>query len=330
MVKRFVKRGDKRRKIAMPKRLVIDLVGRICMVRHHGDLWALFVKIDCEPVRREREESEREQRQPEQREPEQREHVPLLSVPLSMLKWQTDANRALLTGATFVQSVPKNRWLVDKLGLFPIGGYDITITNPGPGPRTVDIEDAADLNAIVESVAPGTKFETGIVTSSNPSGFGVMARLRLPDSGIVTAITEDPTLKTFDPGGHTQRLASYVRCVIPFESDLKPPALKLEPFKGIEGPTITYDFNATKYELTLTMSNLCNDISMYSEYDEDERENDGKHPVDVPEDPEFKAYYQFVKGGKLEVDRLPVPKSPVTYGAIRIPVCYTIAQLDPY
>jgi hypothetical protein len=145
----------------------------------------------------------------------------------------------------------------------------------------------------------------------------------------VTAITEDPTPKMFWPGGHTQALASYVRCEIPF-NDYKPPVLHLKPFKGKR--SFDYFFDATRYdELTLTMSNLCNDIGIIKylgdaeEYVSSVKKYGAERTVD---DPEFTVYYQLLSKPGLDLRERPVPTMPITHGAIRIPVCYAVARLE--
>src|SRR5262249_55987256 len=132
------------------------------------------------------------------------EHRPLLAVPLSMIDAQKIADRAVLTTVTFVRPTGETKDLVDALGVWSISGYDMTLSGVDAGSTgKVDIADVADLNAIVKSVDPKAQFEGGIL-GSNPKRHGVLARLKLPASANITAVTEDPTPKVFQPGGHTQ------------------------------------------------------------------------------------------------------------------------------
>jgi hypothetical protein len=278
----------------MAKRLVIDLVGRICMVTKRNDLWAVFLNIPENPKRN------------------LREHRPLLGVPLSMVKSQNEADAALLTAATFVKRLKATRRSVDQLGIFQLGGQDLTIRGAAAGTGPVRIADAADLNKIVASVDPTATFEPRIL-GPRPSRFGISARLRLPSSATVTAITEDRTIKTFWPGGHRQRLASYVRCEIPFANDLRPPVLRSRAFKG--GRPFDYRFDATRYdELTLTMSNLCNCAG-----------ETGYNKEGMVEDAEFSVYYQLVR--KPGLREQPLPTIPNERGA-RYFICFMGARLD--
>jgi hypothetical protein len=277
----------------MAKRLVIDLVGRICMVTKKNDLWAVFLNIPANPKLK------------------LREHRPLLSVPLSMVKSQKEANAAQLTAVTYVKRMKSTRRWVDQLGIFRLEGQDLTIGGAAAGTGSVRIADVADLNKIVARVDPKATFEPRIL-GPHPGRFGIDARLRLPSSAKVTAITEDPTIKTFLPGGHRQKLASYVRCEIPFANDLRPPVLRSRAFKG--GRRFDYRFDATRYnEVTLTMSNLCNCAGEL-----------GYVPDGMVEDTEFSVYYQLVR--KPGLIKKPLPTIPKERGA-RLFICFMMARL---
>jgi hypothetical protein len=236
-------------------------------------------------------------------------------MPLSMVDSQKEADAARLTSVTFVKPAKAKRRLVDGMGIWSLAGHDMTIGGAAAGSGSVKIRNVPNLNKIVASVDPNATFERGIL-DPNPSRFGVLARLRLPSSAKVTAITEDRTDKIFQPGGHTQQIASYVRCEIPFANDLQAPSLRLRTFRG--GRRSSYRFDAQKYdELTLTMSNLCNCLN--------DTKNDKKAVID---DPEFSVYYRLVKKPGLRQKPLPSIPKPVPVSGIRIPVCYNLAYLE--
>jgi hypothetical protein len=217
---------------------------------------------------------------------------------------------------------------VDSMGIWKLDGLDLEILNSAKPPGTLRIRDVANLNAIVASVDPGkpATFKS-ILASAPPSE--VVARLKLPSSARVTAITEDPVERTFYPGNYTQPLATYVRCRIPFADDIDEPILRMRSFGGDTIPD--FKFDAHKYnELTLTMSNLCKcvDEKEYSEKEHGEREYKKRmnDPDNIIDDPEFSVYNMLLAGTGLT--RFPVPTIPLRHGAVRIPLCFSPAQAE--
>jgi hypothetical protein len=304
-----------------PKTLVIDLVGRICLVK--GKEWKKGKEHgQIEPDKKYKKEPEEEDNKGlwavflnarANRQLGLRKHVPLLSVPLSMVKSQEVADEALLTGVTFVKRLQETDSYVDSLGMWKLAGQDMTISGIAAEGGKVRIREVANLNAIVASVDKTATFESRIL-DSDPSGFGVLARLWLPASANVTAITEDSDRKTFQPGGHTQKIATYVRCEIPFADDVKAPVLRTRQFNN--GRRFDYRFSAQSYgQVTVTMSNLCNCVNETTEYG----------PDATSDDPEFRVYYQLVR---TVLDEEPVPTIPRTSGARQIPVCFSLVRLD--
>lgn len=282
----------------MPKRLVINLVGRICFVTKGEDIWAVFMNAG------------------HNRALHLRDHAPLLSAPLSMIDSQKVADEAQMTSATFVTQLNRKKQLVDSMGIWSLAGYDMTLGGVAAGAGKVDLEEVADLNAIVATVDPKAKFERGIL-DPNPTRFGILSRLRLPRSADLTAVTEDLVEKVFLPGGHKQKVATYVRCEVRFANDLVGPSLRLRAFRG--GRRTSYKFDGEEYaEVTLMMSNLCNCIK------EPPRTSAGTK-ID---DDEFGLYYQLLKKPRPKQKPLPhLPKTKGTKGAIEIPVCYDPARM---
>jgi len=298
----------------MSKRLVIDLVGRICMVTRKDELWAVFLKIP--PEDKEIAISGKDKLL---------DHYPLLSVPLSMLDSNVkEAKGAVLTAVTRVKRLNEEEMLLDKMGIWRLDGQEITIEKGDSNiSGTVDIVDAADLNAIVASVGVLPVFEPGVLAETNPAKFGITARLRLPKSADVTAVTEDRTVKTFVPGGHIQHLASFVRCKIPFAGDYGSPAIRLRPFQKDDPARVAeqrerqdstmldFRFNATLHdEVTVTMSNVCSCIEDYDR---------------ASDDPEFFVYYNLLKRPD-ELRGAPVPTSVPKIAARQIPICFSVAR----
>jgi len=310
----------------MPKTLVINLVGRICLVKgserhrqtepqdgHHrapaeggerkpvegkGNKVLCAVFLDARA----------------NRQLGLRKHVPLLSVPLSMVKSQEVADEARLTGVTFVNPLPAGGNQVDSLGTWKLAGQDIRIGGASADAGEVSIDNVPDLNAIVATVHPGATLESGIL-DSDPSGFGILARLWLPASATLKAITEDHGVKTFQPGGgHRRPIAAYVQCTIPFANNLEAPVLRTRQFNN--GRLFDYRFDAHGYnQLTVTMSNICNCVNEATEYG----------PDAVSDDPEFRIYYQLVRTVLLQE---PVPTIVPTRGARQVPVCFAMTQED--
>src|SRR5262245_32016838 len=118
----------------MAKRLVVSLVGRICLVTKGADAWAVFLNIQPYPK------------------PQLREHKPLMTVPLSMVLSQIPANDALLTNATFVNPAGARRSQIDSTGVWSLAGYDMSFRGVGEGDGKRSIRALADLNKIVKSV----------------------------------------------------------------------------------------------------------------------------------------------------------------------------------
>jgi hypothetical protein len=284
----------------MAKNLVVYLVGRICVVTKGANTWAVFLDARYNTHLG------------------LREHKPLLGVPMSMVSSQTAADKALVTSGVFVNPLVNKTGvpLMDSYGVWPLSGFDIRISGVKAGTGTQQIADLSDLNAIVASVDPTGKFkfEAGIL-GKNPRKFGVLARLLLPPAADVTAVTEDPTPRTFQPGGHTQPIATYVRITMPFANDLKAPTLKLRAFTGPR--RAMYALSGVNYaEVPLMMSNLCNCV---------------KQPVKKGlagsriEDPEFGLYYELLQ--KPRPSQRPLPEIPSKVGGIEVPECYDACRL---
>jgi hypothetical protein len=167
----------------MPKTLVIDLVGRICLVKDrkvYGEqkkpepreeenkgLWAIFLSV-----------REGEQVKVPHKEPlKLREHSPLLSVPLSMVKTQKVADEARLACATFVKPLNSNRGLADSMGIWNLVG-DMRFDNVKEQAGILRIRDLANLNAIVANTGKAAPFGRDIL--ANPPIPAVAARLWCP------------------------------------------------------------------------------------------------------------------------------------------------------
>jgi hypothetical protein len=292
----------------MPKRLTVLLVGRICIVTERNDVWAVFV--DARSNRR----------------LALRDHVPLLTAPMSMVASQRIADEAKFTSATFVNPIvaPPGAVLplIDSMGIWSIAGNDMRFTGIAAGARVLNIQDLPDLNAIMRDADPAFRFEHGIL-DDNPRRFAVSARLKLPSSGRITAVTEDSKVKNFVPGKHAQAIASFVRCEFDFKNDQTAPSLVLRRFGSKR--ELAYRFDARRYmEIPITMSNLCNCAKPARP-----RRIANAGAID---DPEFALYYELLQTRRPNPPPLPVVPLPLTAAGplikgIEIPECYDGSRL---
>jgi hypothetical protein len=281
----------------MAKQLVVYLVGRICVVTKGANTWAVFLNARHNPKLG------------------LRTHTPLLSVPLSMVASQTTADRAHLTGGTFVDRAVGKGPLIDSMGMWFLSGHDMTIQGVKQGVGNQQIGDLADLNAIIATIDPAGKhtFEPGIL-NKNPQQFGVSARLLLPKAADVTAVTESTHKRTFMPGGHTQKIATYVKCEMPFADDLHAPTLTLRAFSG--GRRVVYKLACQGYsQVKLMMSNLCNCV----------KEPYTNGSVGKIDDREFVLYYELLR--RPRPGQRPLPEIKVKLGGADVPECYDPARL---
>jgi len=297
----------------MAKRLVLHLVGRICLVTKDADTWALFVnarhntKLGL------------------------REHTPLLNVPLSMVASQDVADAAHVTSATFVNPlatlIPTGATapLVDSLGIWKIGGFDMSFDglNDGSGKGTIDA--LPDLSLLAKQADLPNDVKTGIF-DTNPTPAAVLARLKFPKNADIKAVTEDFAKKTFEPGGHKQVVATYVKYEADFTNDLIGPILNLKKFVG--GRPKSYKFDGQRYdEIHLTMTNLCNCVKP---------EPPLRTPAgDLVDDPEFGLFYELLKrppaSNKRPVPVIPAPPGAgltASFGGIRVIQCYNAAKIQ--
>jgi hypothetical protein len=286
------------------KKLVIFLVGRIVVVTKGADTFAVFLNAEHE------------------RQLHLRKHTPLLSVPMSMVASQRVADQALVASGTFVQVIGRPEPLMDSMGVWPLSGYDMTIRGVAGGTGTRQIDDLSDLNGIVAKMDPSAQFD-GAILKRDP-GKRVLARLKVPRAANITGIVEDDEERTFVPGGHKQKIATYVKCEVTFASDLadQGPALALRAFRG--GRRATYKLSGEGYrEVNVMMSNLCNCFKQVLKPTKDGQ-------ID---DLEFGIYYGLLREPRPDVrplPRLPIPKGKLggtKIEGVRVPECYDPARL---
>ena len=86
----------------MAKKLVIYLVGRVCLVTEDADTWAVFLNAEHE------------------HQLGLRKHTPLLSAPMSMVATQKVAGQALMTSGTFVSAIGRPDPLMDSMGVWSL------------------------------------------------------------------------------------------------------------------------------------------------------------------------------------------------------------------
>ena len=177
----------------MAKQLIINLVGRICLVSEGGHTWALFLNAQ------------------RNRTLNLDKHSPLLSVPLSMVHpdSQRRAADARLTVGTFVRptkvkGLPST--LIDNLGIWSLAGYDVTVDGVLTTGGSLRITGLPSLNRLVSEVDPQAKNSRTTfhdeITGPNAHKFGVLARLLLPNGASVHAVVEDHFKREFSPGKH--------------------------------------------------------------------------------------------------------------------------------
>lgn len=284
--------------IPKPFTLTINLVGRICLVRRRKRTWALFLKAPRSKSLNTR-----------------RDHTPLLKVSLARVATQIVADKAVAAVGE-VTVVPTNE-LADSVGLWRLAGCDMTLRGvaPGTGGQS-SLATVADLNAIVETVQPGSKFQPGIL-SSDPRDFGIAARLKLPRSADLSAFAANTSQRTFEPGGHQQVLSDFVQCRVQWANNQKAPALVLRRFGSQRRPD-TYRFTPGA-DLTFTMSNLCTCVEQATPLT--------SSGTEVSEDREFVVYYSLLVN-QLPANLRPVPQVPVIIGGIESPECYRPSQVD--
>jgi hypothetical protein len=274
--------------------LTVDLIGRICLVRRREQTWAVFLKANQDKNFNTR-----------------RSHMPALNLPLERVRSQNVADQSKMT----VGAIRKRRGkeLADSLGVWSLAGYDMQLKGvKGSGAGTHRVGGLANLNAIVDSVRPGSQFKLGIL-ARDPRPFGIVARLKIPEGATVQGIVEDKTVRTFVPGGHQQVLADFIRVRIPFETPSKGPTLRLKRFGATKGTS--YRFRARGGNLTLTMSNLCKCV---------EQNAPESASGMVSEDREFVVYYKLL-AASLPANGRPVPQVPGGIGTtegVDIPECY--------
>jgi hypothetical protein len=257
--------------MAKPQVLTIFLVGRICLVTTDERTCAVFLDARHDPSLK------------------LRKHQPLLNAELRRVDEQL-AKQAKLTiaGNCDATASDLSNYNAHAFGVWALSGFEINITGVSQKPdrnNQKELAKIANLNQIVESVAPGASFDGGIL-AKDPSGSAVVARLELPASASISAVTSPAGAKlakrTFSPGSVVQRLAQFVKCEMEYEKPGNAPGLLLRHFNKEEA--IPYGFQDLEEPgLTLVMSNLCNCAD--TEFDRD--------GADI--DPEFVIYYQLLK-----------------------------------
>ena len=276
-------------------KLILHLVGRICLVTKDGRMTAVFLDAQHNP------------------DLDVDVHKPLLGTSLENVYSQKCAEGLLATIGTFGKAYKPR--VPDSLGIWELSGYDITIggvDQSSKGSRKID--DLADLNAIVAALKLGVRIESRVL-EGNPRKYGALARLHLPSAANVEAIAVDNKKRTFWPGGHTQKLAEFVTCEIPIKP-LKGPTLHFATFDGKRSEPLKLVTHGG--DVTVMMSNLCNCVD--TDYLPTTRGW-------IPEDEEFKIYYELLSSPELAIDNRPTPhlRRSMPHGIK--PRCYNLSQL---
>ena len=281
-------------------RLTIDLVGRICLVWKAGQAWAVFLKASKDSKFHTR-----------------RSHMAVMNLPLFRVQRQSVADQAKMVIGTVGK--PEGKPIADSVGVWSLSGYDMRLLGvKGDGTGVRRPKNLANLDAIVHSVSTGSQFKSGIL-SNDPRPYGIVARLKIPKDATIKGVVENNTTRTFQPGGHQQVLADFIRISIPFETPSKGPTLRLKRFGAKKGQP--FKFQARGRDLTLTMSNLCRCVE----------QDEPKTPAGtVSEDREFVVYYKLLQK-PLPANRRPVPQVPVTpkgTEGIDVPECYRPGEIN--
>jgi hypothetical protein len=279
-------------------KLIVNLIGRICIVQQGNALTALFMDTGASGDRA------------------IREHRPLLATSLDRIAQQSAAETSLVTiGAVLTGSAaPKT----DSIGIWSLDGYEMTVDGVANAAKPArDVTKLADLGAIVDSVAKNAAYEQRIL-SANPKRYGIAGRFVIPDDADVTAVVVDAAPRKFVPGGHTQQLADFVTCSIDFANALKGPTVTLRRFGSRERTRLA--FKAQGGDVTMTLSNLCNCV--------EQPLVQGPDPNMVLEDREFRLYYKLVKSPKRIARPTPEAPAPPVIGGVRPVRCYYAIRLD--
>jgi hypothetical protein len=272
--------------------LTIDLIGRICIATHQKQRWALFLTAPANKSLGIR-----------------RNHLPMLTTSVGRVATQEIAD-ASLGAIGRAEPTSRDSGTADSLGVWSLTGYDLALLDVAARPKgVVSIDSVANLNAILAKVRPGAKFNLNAL-SENPSRSLIASRLRLPPSASLSAFAASKTPRTFEPGGHSQVLADFVRVQVPWANSRRPPSLSLRRF-GSRGRATIYTFTPGD-SLSMTMSNLCTCV---------EQQTPTSRTGVVNEDQEFVVYYTLL-AEKLPADKRPVPHLNVVAKGIESPECY--------
>ena len=252
--------------------LTIDLIGRICIATHRKQRWALFLKAPANKSLGIR-----------------RNHLPMLTASIGRIATQEIADASLGAIGRAEPTAPA-AGTADSLGVWSLTGYDLTLLGVAARPNgVVAIDSVANLNAILANVLHDVKFNLNAL-SENPSRSLIAARLKLPSSANLSAFSASQTPREFEPGGHSQVLADFVRVEIPWANPLRPPSLSLRRFASRQRPAI-YTFTPGD-SLSMTMSNLCTCV---------EQQMPTSKTGVVNEDQEFVVFYTLL-ADKLPAD----------------------------
>jgi len=287
--------------MAAKARLIIDLIGRICLVKDNGQRWAVFLKADRSKTFRTR-----------------RAHIPALTAPLDRVASQDAADKSIITVGSFTRG--KGKALAESLGVWPLRGYDIEIAGVATNKKgAVRLSRLANLRAIVKAVDPKATFDTARILAKNPdpNHSGIIARLKIPKGASISARMEDSRVRTFVPGrpAHQQKLADYIHIEIPFANPFAGPALKLRRFGSTKANRLKFLVHG-RDDLKLTMSNLCNCVEQPTVKT--------ANGTMVSEDREFVVFYRLLTRN-LPANRRPVPQVANSGGyasGVDIPECY--------
>ena len=246
-----------------------------------------------------------------------RSHMAVMNLPLVRVKSQSVADQSKMVIGTVGKLGGKP--LADSVGVWSLSDYDMRVVGvQGDGTGVRRTKNLANLDAIVNSVSTGSQFKSGIL-SNDPRPYGIVARLRIPKGATITGIVEDNNTRTFQPGGHQQVLADFIRVSIPFATPSKGPTLRLKRFGAKTGQS--FKFQARGADLTVTMSNLCRCV---------EQTEPQTPSGTVSEDREFVVYYKLLRRA-LPANRRPVPQVPVSTkntSGIDVPECYRPGEIN--